>query len=494
MQQRYDEIVALCDKVAAKHLGAEYAELCRRMAAELARRRPSPLRHGQPRMWAAGIIYTVGKVNFLFDPSERPHMTAAELAAATGVGQSTMAAAFRKIMASLDLMPFDPEWTLPSKLPENPLAGMGTVNGIVVDFRDARPVIQQEAFERGIIPLVPPPGPRLLQMPALEPEDETEARPPAIASSMQDAMLEAESVLRKTLAEHPGATIDELNAALEAAIARQNRRPQAELGGLSPEQVHGLVMSDWHGPESAIRLDESIGLDELEPARTLHDARLILTMFAERGTVRATARGNLPRAFVHEFRDRMREPAVRREELPPEPRALNEADVFRLFLPRVLLEVAGLIKRRKGDFSRTRRGEQLSTGERAGELFSILVRTAFRRLDLEFMDWFGPAPAFQRHIGYTLYAFGRVGADWRKLEELADRLVLPGVRPLLPPNRYFDPAAFLLQSRFLRPLQQFGLAEKRASPGESDELGQHLEYRKSPLFDRVLSFRLAQGK
>ena len=46
---------------------------------------------GTLRIWAAGAIYAVGQVNFLFDRTQTPHMTAKQLADALGVVQTTMA-------------------------------------------------------------------------------------------------------------------------------------------------------------------------------------------------------------------------------------------------------------------------------------------------------------------------------------------------------------------------------------------------------------------
>ena len=67
MQPVYDEIVALTDAVCGEHLDEEYAELARKMAAALARKRPSPLERGRKDVWAAAIVYSLGNVNFLFD-------------------------------------------------------------------------------------------------------------------------------------------------------------------------------------------------------------------------------------------------------------------------------------------------------------------------------------------------------------------------------------------------------------------------------------------
>lgn len=71
-----DEIVGLTDAFCEQHLDTEYAALCRTLAAKLARKRPSPLARGELRIWSAGRVHTVGTVNFLFDRSQSPHLSA----------------------------------------------------------------------------------------------------------------------------------------------------------------------------------------------------------------------------------------------------------------------------------------------------------------------------------------------------------------------------------------------------------------------------------
>ena len=91
MQERYAEIAALTDAFCAEHLNAEYAQTCRWLLAALARKRPSPLVAGKAIGWAAGVVHTIGRVNFLFDRTQTPHLRADELAAKFGVGKSTPA-------------------------------------------------------------------------------------------------------------------------------------------------------------------------------------------------------------------------------------------------------------------------------------------------------------------------------------------------------------------------------------------------------------------
>src|ERR1700682_4503301 len=91
VRPRVAEILAITDELCAACLDREYGELGRELVASLGRKRPSPLARGDVRIWAAGALYTVGRINFLFDRSQDPHVTADELAEHLGVVKSTMA-------------------------------------------------------------------------------------------------------------------------------------------------------------------------------------------------------------------------------------------------------------------------------------------------------------------------------------------------------------------------------------------------------------------
>ncbi len=151
----YDEIVGLTDAFCRAHLNDEYAGVCRALAAKLGRKRPSPLESGRANSWAAAIVYTVGRVNFLFDKSQTPHMRAEELSKQFGLSQSTVSNKARQIMDLLNIGVLDPTWTLPSRMDHNPMAWMISLNGFIIDARYASREIQEEAFRRGLIPYLP---------------------------------------------------------------------------------------------------------------------------------------------------------------------------------------------------------------------------------------------------------------------------------------------------------------------------------------------------
>src|ERR1041385_614384 len=144
MLPRATEVVEATDRFCAEHLDGEYAELCRRLVARLARRRPSPLAAGQVRTWAGAVLYAIGSHNFLFDPSQRPHLRASELCRLAGVAQSTASRKASEIRDLLQLMPFDPELSRREIVENSPLGNLVEVGGLIV------PVDMLESIEEDV--------------------------------------------------------------------------------------------------------------------------------------------------------------------------------------------------------------------------------------------------------------------------------------------------------------------------------------------------------
>jgi hypothetical protein len=148
-------ITGLIDRFCREHLNDEYAVLCRQLAEKLARKRPSPLLHGKPETWASGIVRTIGWVNFLGDPSQTPHLKMTDIDEGFGVSQASGSAKSKAIRDLFRMRPFDPEWTLPSRMDDNPLVWMLNVNGLLMDIRHAPREAQEVAFQKGLIPYIP---------------------------------------------------------------------------------------------------------------------------------------------------------------------------------------------------------------------------------------------------------------------------------------------------------------------------------------------------
>ena len=150
-----DQVVAVTDSVCREHLDVEYADLCRRVVGKLGRKRPSPLTRGDLRIWAAGVVYAVGQLNFMFDPSQSPHATTDQLSGWLDVKKTTMANKARLIRDTVKLSHFDIEFMRRDLIDASPLTWLLQVDGMLIDIRNAPVHLQLQAFELGLIPYLP---------------------------------------------------------------------------------------------------------------------------------------------------------------------------------------------------------------------------------------------------------------------------------------------------------------------------------------------------
>ncbi len=155
MQHNYEAITVLTGSFCSAKLTEEHADMCRQMAAKLARKRPSPIARGRTNNWAAGIVHAIATVNFAFDSSATPHIKIPDICDFFAVGKDAPANKSREIRKLLNIHLMDPQWTIPSRIDSNPMVWWVAVNGMIVDARDLPRFMQEEAFDKGLIPYIP---------------------------------------------------------------------------------------------------------------------------------------------------------------------------------------------------------------------------------------------------------------------------------------------------------------------------------------------------
>jgi hypothetical protein len=82
-------------------------------------------------------------------------MKSADLYAAFGVSQSTGSAKSKQVRDLMNMHQMDSTWCLPSRLGDNLVSWLISVNGFIIDAREASRAIQVEAFRKGLIPYLP---------------------------------------------------------------------------------------------------------------------------------------------------------------------------------------------------------------------------------------------------------------------------------------------------------------------------------------------------
>ena len=95
----------------------------------------------------------------MFDKSQSPHISSADLYKKFAVAQSTGQGKSKTIRDYLDMYQSDPNWTVASNLDKNPMVWMLSVNGMIVDIRTMPRETQEIALEKGLIPYIPDDNP-----------------------------------------------------------------------------------------------------------------------------------------------------------------------------------------------------------------------------------------------------------------------------------------------------------------------------------------------
>ena len=150
------QVIAMTDAFCKAHLTEEYAALCRKLAENLAAKRPSPLLRGKLETWACGIVRTIGWVNFLDDRQQSPHMKLPVIDRAFGVAESTGQGKSKAIRQWLAIRQFDHRWMLPSRWESGTLVWvLQDSRGLMIDIRKQPAALQRAAFAQGLIPYVP---------------------------------------------------------------------------------------------------------------------------------------------------------------------------------------------------------------------------------------------------------------------------------------------------------------------------------------------------
>lgn len=247
---RFIALVNLTDAFCEAHLNDEYNELCRELAAE-ACEEELPLLTGKPEGWAAGIVYAIGRVNFLTDRDQSPHMTSKDIAKNMGVSLATMQAKYRIIWDELDLMQMHPDWSLPSKLDNNPLVWMLEVNGFIMDIRRAPRDAQVAAYEAGLIPYIP--ADRIAEEDSEADVDQSgklfELEVAIIYGPMSEAFVKNNPEIIRTIQVRGDQTLEELHESIFDAFDRYDEHLyEFQVGGKGPRdrnaRRYGLSLDD----------------------------------------------------------------------------------------------------------------------------------------------------------------------------------------------------------------------------------------------------------
>ncbi|GAB6285989.1 MAG: hypothetical protein STSR0009_21900 [Methanoregula sp.] len=136
VQTRFEEIGEIIRTACKEGIDVEYYYLGLVLLEKLARKRQSPLLAGRAPVWAAGVLFALGRINLLFEKSSKPFISQDDLAALCGVKKTTAAEKGKQIRNLFQMGYWDNRFSTRRMQESNHVGGFViTKKGLIVNFR-----------------------------------------------------------------------------------------------------------------------------------------------------------------------------------------------------------------------------------------------------------------------------------------------------------------------------------------------------------------------
>ena len=236
---------------------------------------------------------------------------------------------------------------------------------------------------------------------------------------------------------------------------------------------------------TAIRIANNLSREEIAGSPIARNTLILLRAASEHGGLPLTATGNLTRAVVAEMCKLIEWPDFDQADTFRFNKVINEPDFLPLHVVRQLAQAATLVRAQRGKLVAMPLGKSLLSEAGQGSLLAPLFHLAFWHMDLSYFGrgLLGSWP--QADAGVVLWSLSACADDWQSAEKLTRLCTIPEPAML---SGTWDQTRYAMQARILRPLLWFGLLEHRTEKIPDSPIGEHHFYRKTQLFNRLLTF------
>ena len=283
-------------------------------------------------------------------------------------------------------------------------------------------------------------------------------------------------------------SLEELQAEANNFMQQRNERPHDDFQGLSSEQVHRMLHFPFDTP-AFFYFPETTRTEPEAPIVTL--IQWITKATGEKG-LKATAKGNLPQKLCKEaFVDY-------RKHLPEKDflhrMKINREDDFDdLHTTRIILELAGLLRKTKGRFFLTKKYQQLVDKDGFAGLYPVIFKIGCSKFNWAYRDGYDDVPFIQQSFLFSMYLLNLHGDDWKPFLIYEDDFLqaFPMVVNEIEPTPYSSSEDDIRACYSLRVLQRclhfMGLADIEIIPGD-EPFPVKYQIKKRALLDEVVRF------
>lgn len=198
--------------------------------------------------------------------------------------------------------------------------------------------------------------------------------------------------------------INRVNEHLQEIMIRQNSAPRSDFNGLSPEDMHN-IMYDPFRDQCVVQLNK-LDKNQYELVPLIRQALFLLNTLNEKD-LKLTKLGWLPLKIVADAY-RIGQPEWIIEELKQ--KRINEYEVGAVWMARIILELLGWIKTRKGVLSLTVKGRKAFSNIDAAA--NEILRFSLVGVGLHTFDAVEDDRISNLGIAYSVWLLNQFGSEW----------------------------------------------------------------------------------
>ncbi len=276
--------------------------------------------------------------------------------------------------------------------------------------------------------------------------------------------------------------LNDMQKQIEKIRNEQNNRLITDFEGYSPVEMHQILHFTF-GPDSPIQF-QRLSDPEYKRIPILNLVKYLTDLIAINGEIKLTNKGFLPTKIVSELYQQgfIKEEAIENGIV----KLYREADSMSVNLSRMLIELAGLVKIRKGKISLTKNGEK--TIQDNSRLLATILEAFTTKFNWAYYDGYGENQIGQLGYGFSLILLSKYGNEKRLDSFYAEKYfkafphILDSVEPGYGTLERYSTTCYSVRT-FERFLVYFGIITIEEEGKWSDSI----KYiTKTDLFDRLI--------
>lgn len=223
--------------------------------------------------------------------------------------------------------------------------------------------------------------------------------------------------------------LKELQKRLDKIVNKKNNRPVPEFEGFSPNEMHQII-SFTYSADSPLKL-QTLTEPDYDRIPLLNQIKYLMNLIEKEGEMKLTGSGYLPPKIVLDLYHQgfLQEEVI---ELGIT-RLHREADSLTVNLTKLLIVLAGLIKKRHGKLSLTQKSRELLGDDE--KLLRQILMTFTNKFNWAYYDHYAEQEIGQLGYGFTLILLSKYGHESRLDSFYAEKYfkAFPGLRENIEP-------------------------------------------------------------